>query len=157
LATKSLAADPVRPPRRERASLSSTSTPCSAAMMAATSSAMSPPTTVVEARDRLVRMSELVAVLGQGYVGLPVAVAAAEARYRVVGFDIDVDRVRALQSGHSYVDDITDERLARAIQSGRYMAWTCCAGCSSSAGPRWCSTPLPSNTSPSWIGRRGRR
>ena len=59
-------------------------------------------------------------VVGQGYVGLPLALRAAEVGYDVIGFDLDVDRVKQLSSGSSYVEDIPDERLGQALRSGRY-------------------------------------
>lgn len=61
-------------------------------------------------------------VIGQGYVGLPVAVAAAEVGWDVVGFDIDEPRIAMLQSGVSPVEDITNERLAAVLASGHYQA-----------------------------------
>ena len=51
-------------------------------------------------------------VIGQGYVGLPLAVRAAEQGYDVVGFDLDEARIEQLAAGHSFVEDIPDERLA---------------------------------------------
>lgn len=61
-------------------------------------------------------MNETFAVVGLGYVGLPVAVALAEpcgtARARVVGFDISSARVGALRAGHDTTREITDARLA---------------------------------------------
>jgi UDP-N-acetyl-D-glucosamine dehydrogenase len=61
-------------------------------------------------------------VAGQGYVGLPVAMRAVEAGYHVVGFDPDVDRVKRLNQGESYVEDITDDTLRAALATGRYRA-----------------------------------
>jgi UDP-N-acetyl-D-glucosamine dehydrogenase len=61
-----------------------------------------------------------VRVIGQGYVGLPVAVRAAEVGFEVVGFDVDVDKVKRLASGSSHVEDITDERLRAVLESGAY-------------------------------------
>ncbi len=60
-------------------------------------------------------------VVGQGYVGLPLALRAVEVGYRVVGFDLDVDRVKRLADGHSYVEDVTDARLRAALATGRYL------------------------------------
>jgi UDP-N-acetyl-D-glucosamine dehydrogenase len=60
------------------------------------------------------------AVIGQGYVGLPVAVRAVEAGYDVVGYDTDRSRTELLASGQSYVEDIPDERLKQALETGRY-------------------------------------
>ena len=62
-----------------------------------------------------------VAVLGQGYVGLPLALRAVEAGYQVVGFDTDPSRVERLQRAASYVEDVAGEQLARALVSGRYL------------------------------------
>ena len=67
-------------------------------------------------------MSERAVVMGQGYVGLPVAIRAVEAGYDVVGFELDETKVAALNAGSSHVEDITDERLAAALASGRYRA-----------------------------------
>ena len=53
-----------------------------------------------------------VAVLGLGYAGLPMALAAARAGHDVVGFDVSEKRVSELSGGHSPVDDITDAELA---------------------------------------------
>jgi UDP-N-acetyl-D-glucosamine dehydrogenase len=61
-----------------------------------------------------------VVVVGQGYVGLPLAMRAAEVGFEVVGFDVDRARVDRLAAGDSYVGDIGAERLAAALASGRY-------------------------------------
>ena len=62
-------------------------------------------------------------VVGQGYVGLPLAMRAVEAGFDVVGFDVDERRVKRCSSGDSYVEDITDERArARRCATGRYRA-----------------------------------
>ncbi|MFF5013631.1 nucleotide sugar dehydrogenase [Streptomyces sp. NPDC001165] len=59
------------------------------------------------------------AVLGLGYVGLPVVLAAVEAGLPVVGFDVNAERVAALELGHSTVDTVTDEALRRATDTRR--------------------------------------
>lgn len=68
--------------------------------------------------------AERLVVIGQGYVGLPVAVAAAERGYEVVGFDVDEARVARIASGDSPVEDITDQRLAAVQSTGSYRATT---------------------------------
>src|ERR1700712_2220698 len=65
-----------------------------------------------------------VVVVGQGYVGLPVAMRAVEVGYNVVGIDLDVRRPQSLRDGISFVEDISDETLAGALASGRYLATT---------------------------------
>ncbi|CAN5221828.1 nucleotide sugar dehydrogenase [soil metagenome] len=65
-------------------------------------------------------MKDRVVVVGQGYVGLPLAMRAVAAGFTVVGYDTDEDRVKRLAAGESYVEDITTEALAAALASGRY-------------------------------------
>lgn len=62
-----------------------------------------------------------VAVVGQGYVGLPVAMRAVAQGYRVVGLDLDTRRVAGLRAGESFVDDVSRETLAAAIAGGNYV------------------------------------
>jgi UDP-N-acetyl-D-glucosamine dehydrogenase len=52
-----------------------------------------------------------VGVIGMGYVGLPLAVAFAEAGDEVVGLDVDVAKVEALNAGRSYIEDVPDSAL----------------------------------------------
>ncbi|AWZ08568.1 MULTISPECIES: nucleotide sugar dehydrogenase [unclassified Streptomyces] len=63
-----------------------------------------------------------VVVVGQGYVGLPLAIRAAEVGHHVVGYDVDARRVKSLAAGESYVEDVSSERLARALELGTYQA-----------------------------------
>ncbi|MCC5954005.1 MAG: nucleotide sugar dehydrogenase [Acidimicrobiia bacterium] len=63
-------------------------------------------------------------VIGQGYVGLPLAVRAAETAYDVVGFDVDKTKVDMLANGESPVEDISDERLEAVLSAGRYRPTT---------------------------------
>ncbi len=68
--------------------------------------------------------AEKLVVIGQGYVGLPLAMRAVEAGLDVVGLDVDSDRVKRLASGESFVEDIPADRLGRALGSGRYRPST---------------------------------
>ena len=61
-------------------------------------------------------------VVGQGYVGLPLAMRAVEAGYHVVGYDVARDKVALLAAGRTHIDDITDADVAAAIATGRYTA-----------------------------------
>jgi hypothetical protein len=65
---------------------------------------------------------EKVVLVGQGYVGLPLAMRAVEAGYDVVGLDLDVARVKKLGAGESFVEDVSSERVLAALESGRYRA-----------------------------------
>src|SRR4051794_29267522 len=66
--------------------------------------------------------AERCVVIGQGYVGLPVAVRAVLAGYDVVGFEVNDAKVASLNAGESHVEDITDEQLSTAVATGRYRA-----------------------------------
>lgn len=68
--------------------------------------------------DRIADRSAKVAVVGQGYVGLVVAMAAREAGFEVVGYEVDGARVARLRSGRSYIEDVTDDRLEAALSAG---------------------------------------
>src|SRR5690625_473617 len=59
-------------------------------------------------------MSERIAIIGLGYVGLPVAVAFAEKFPHTVGFDINATRVKELQNGHDRTDEVEDAVLAQS-------------------------------------------
>lgn len=59
-------------------------------------------------------------IVGQGYVGLPVAMRAVSVGLEVVGIDIDTRRVSQLADGDSYVGDVSSQELASALASGRY-------------------------------------
>ncbi len=69
-------------------------------------------------------MTDKLVVVGQGYVGLPLAMRAVEAGFDVVGFDTDVERVKRLGAGESYVEDIPSAELGAALATGRYRAST---------------------------------
>lgn len=59
-------------------------------------------------------------VVGQGYVGLPLAMRAVEVGYDVVGVEVDKVRVDRLAGGDSYVEDVASATLQQALASGRY-------------------------------------
>ena len=61
-------------------------------------------------------------VIGQGYVGLPLAMRAVEAGYRVVGLDRDESRVKRLMTGDSYIEDTPSSELEAALAAGSYSA-----------------------------------
>ena len=63
-----------------------------------------------------------VAIIGQGYVGLPLAMAIAEAGFDVTGYDIAEGTVAALNGGRSHIGDVSDAELQAAIGAGKYRA-----------------------------------
>jgi len=65
-----------------------------------------------------------VAIIGQGYVGLTIAVGAAGAGHNVVGFDVNPDLVKALNSGVSHIEGISDSTLKSLLSNNTYTATT---------------------------------
>jgi len=63
-----------------------------------------------------------VVIIGQGYVGLPLAMASARAGYKVIGFDVDRGLVDELNSGYSRIEGIPKELLAEVLSKGNYRA-----------------------------------
>ena len=76
-------------------------------------------------RDR----SATVAILGLGYVGLPLAVVFAEAGYRVIGIDPIAEKVEAINRGESYIIDVPTPAVAALVQAGKLSATTDFAAC----------------------------
>jgi UDP-N-acetyl-D-glucosamine dehydrogenase len=70
-----------------------------------------------------------VVVVGLGYVGLPLAMRAAEAGHQVVGYDVDARRVESLASGTSYVEDVPSAQLARVLETGQFRLTSQARGC----------------------------
>src|SRR5690242_10132422 len=68
--------------------------------------------------------SATIAVIGLGYVGLPLAVVLSEAGHRVVGIDLDSRKVATVLSGASYIEDIPNERVAQLVGEERLTATT---------------------------------
>lgn len=63
-------------------------------------------------------MNDKVVVVGQGYVGLPLALEATRAGLSVVGLDLDNDTVSGLNSGTSHVDDVSDHDISQMLEAG---------------------------------------
>jgi nucleotide sugar dehydrogenase len=61
-----------------------------------------------------------VVIVGQGYVGLPVAMASVRAGYKVTGIDFDVRKVGFLAKGQSPVEDVSDEEIISGLTRGLY-------------------------------------
>lgn len=61
-----------------------------------------------------------VVVVGLGYVGLPLAMRAVAVGHRVVGYDTDRARVKSLEAGESYIEDVSSGELKWALEGGRF-------------------------------------
>ncbi len=75
-------------------------------------------------QNKIANRSAHIAVIGLGYVGLPLALSFARAGFRVTGLDVDEKKVTALNAGHSYIGDVSDAELAPCVESGLLQATT---------------------------------
>lgn len=72
--------------------------------------------------DKIKNKSARIGVIGMGYVGLPLAVEFGEAGFEVTGFELLPEKVKAINSGKSYIDDIPDSRVARLVKAKKLRA-----------------------------------
>src|SRR4029079_1114513 len=91
----------------------------------------------------------LVGVVGLGYVGLPICMAACEVGFKVLGLDIDVAKADAITSGQSYLKHIPSDRIAKPVADGRLSATADFARLSEPDALLLCvATPLTSHLEP---------
>jgi UDP-N-acetyl-D-glucosamine dehydrogenase len=74
--------------------------------------------------DRLSNRTAKIAIVGLGYVGLPLAVAFGEAGFDVIGLDVSAEKVVLLNKGESYIPDIPTAQIAPLVKSGKFKATT---------------------------------
>ncbi len=74
--------------------------------------------------DKIKTRDAVIGVIGLGYVGLPLVIRFTEEGFRVLGFDIDPQKVDKLNRGQSYIKHIPGEKIAKLTRSGRFEATT---------------------------------
>jgi UDP-N-acetyl-D-glucosamine dehydrogenase len=90
-----------------------------------------------------------VSILGQGYVGLPLAYSLCEAGFQVLGLDIQQSRVDVLNSGKSPIEDLGDTEILEMLNSKKYLASTDLSAISNSQVIVLCvPTPLDESGAP---------
>ena len=87
------------------------------------------PTTKDILIEKLQSKTATMAVLGLGYVGLPLATVFAEAGFTVIGVDPIAEKVAMVNRGESYIQDVPEATVARLVQAGRLSATTDFAAC----------------------------
>ncbi|HXQ33140.1 MAG TPA: UDP-N-acetyl-D-glucosamine dehydrogenase, partial [Anaerolineales bacterium] len=65
-----------------------------------------------------------IAVLGLGYVGLPLAAVFGEAGFHVTGIDTDIRKIDSINKGTSYIPDVQTETVDKLVKSGHLTATT---------------------------------
>jgi len=73
-------------------------------------------------QNKIAKRTAHIAIIGLGYVGLPLATAFAKAGFRVTGVDVDRHKVESIGTGRSYIPDVADEDLAPHVRAGRLTA-----------------------------------
>ncbi len=73
-------------------------------------------------QDKITDLSAHVAVVGLGYVGLPLATGFAKAGFRTTGIDVSEEKVDAINAGRSYIPDVLDEDIAPHVRADRLAA-----------------------------------
>ena len=60
-----------------------------------------------------------ITIVGLGYVGLPLALSFCEAGYKVIGIDIDEEKIKKLNSGFSYINHISNNRIIKSLENNK--------------------------------------
>lgn len=81
-------------------------------------------TMVTQLKERILSRSARVAVVGAGYVGLPLAVEKSKMGFNVVCIDQNMARVQAINRGENYIQDVLDDELERVLGEGKLGATT---------------------------------
>jgi UDP-N-acetyl-D-glucosamine dehydrogenase len=103
----------------------------------------------IEITDRFRRREATLGVIGLGYVGLPICLAACSAGIRVLGFDIDASKPEAISCGKSYLKHIPDASISMQVDCGLLAATTDFARLSEADALLICvPTPLTAHLEP---------
>ncbi|MFM2033058.1 MAG: hypothetical protein RLZZ297_1823 [Chloroflexota bacterium] len=79
---------------------------------------MSQANPLTQLRQRITERQARIGIIGVGYVGLPLAIVFAEAGFHVTGFDINPERAAVINSGVSYIDDVTSATVKHYVDAG---------------------------------------
>ena len=75
-------------------------------------------------KDKIENRTAVLGVLGLGYVGLPLAVEKAKAGFKVIGFDVQAEKVDLVNDGQNYIGDVVDSDLEELVKNGMLSATT---------------------------------
>ncbi|TZE83085.1 nucleotide sugar dehydrogenase [Calorimonas adulescens] len=78
--------------------------------------------TYLELLNKIQSKKAVIGVIGLGYVGLPLAVEKAKAGYKVIGFDVQREKVEKINRGINYIGDIVDSELEKLVIDKKLMA-----------------------------------
>ena len=75
-------------------------------------------------KQKILDRTVTLGVVGLGYVGLPLAVEKAKAGFKVIGFDVQSQKVDMVNAGHNYIGDVVDSDLEKIVREGFLCATT---------------------------------
>ncbi len=81
-----------------------------------------PNTSFFSLKNKIKQKNIKIAVVGLGYVGLPLAIEFAKKGFSVLGVDLDKDRIEGIRRKESYITDISTPQLRKAVLSGNFKA-----------------------------------
>lgn len=103
----------------------------------------------VETEGLTLHQGQVVAIIGMGYVGLPLALNFVNAGYEVIGIDTDAEKIETLLAGQSYIRHVQAVAVADCLASGRFSATTDFAAIEGAADICICvPTPLKNDSEP---------
>lgn len=73
--------------------------------------------------EKILKKKAVVGIIGLGYVGLPLAIAIGEKDFKVIGIDIDKEKVKKVNNGESYLEDVKSEDIKNLIKKGLLKAY----------------------------------
>ena len=76
----------------------------------------------LELEAKIATRTARIGVIGLGYAGLPLALALSDGGFHVTGIDIDSNRVASVRAGRSYISDVRDEQIQRAVRDNGFQA-----------------------------------
>lgn len=78
----------------------------------------------MELKEKILKKEAVVGVIGLGYVGLPLIIVIGEAGFKVIGIDIDKEKVEKINRGESYLEDVKNEEIKNLIKKGLLKAYS---------------------------------
>ena len=80
--------------------------------------------------DKLQARHAVIGIVGLGYVGLPLMLRYVEVGFKVIGFDVDQEKVNQLAQGQSYIRHISSDSIGKAVRDNLFLPTTdtCRAG-----------------------------
>ena len=104
---------------------------------------------IAELLGRFEQATAQIGIIGMGYVGLPLAIAALRSGFKTTGFDVDKSKIEALNGGRSYIKHIAGDSIAGFLADGRFSAATDFTGLAAMDAVIICvPTPLADDRAP---------